>query len=220
MTRAVLIRVVATVVVVVFAAASLLAGLGTPGLGWLDLFSIAVLIASGLVWLWEVFLWKLQVVQQFGLVPLDVSGTWQGTLASLWKDAQTGASPAPRTAYLVVRQTASSVSAVLLTDESKSVSSLAAVSTALDSPALNYLYLNRPDPRFEDRSRMHHGSSSLDISGRPATRLRGRYWTDRDSRGELDFTQRNKHAADDYAQASSLFAPPKSLKQRHRTPHH
>ena len=67
------------------------------------------------------------------------------------------------------------------------------------------MYLNRPDSSVEHRSRMHHGSASLDITGAPATRLRGRYWTDRDSEGELDFRERNRMLADDYDEADALF---------------
>jgi hypothetical protein len=52
---------------------------------------------------------------------------------------------------------------------------------------------------------MHHGSSSLDITGAPGTRLRGRYWTDRDSKGELDFINRNKILAGDFSEAEALF---------------
>jgi hypothetical protein len=59
--------------------------------------------------------------------------------------------------------------------------------------------------RVEHRSRMHHGSAVLDVSGRPAARLKGRYWTDRDSKGELEFVERNKKLADDFAEAMSYF---------------
>ncbi len=52
---------------------------------------------------------------------------------------------------------------------------------------------------------MHHGSTVLDIVGNPAKRLSGRYWTDRDSRGELAFTERSKKIADDYLDAAELF---------------
>jgi hypothetical protein len=59
--------------------------------------------------------------------------------------------------------------------------------------------------RVEHRSRMHHGSTVLDISGRPVRRLRGRYWTDRDSKGELEFTERSNKLADDFGEAAALF---------------
>jgi len=71
--------------------------------------------------------------------------------------------------------------------------------------SFDYMYVNRPDSRVEHRSRMHHGSTSLDIVGRPATRLRGRYWTDRDTKGELEFGVRSSKVIDGYAEARKLF---------------
>ena len=106
----------------------------------------------------------------------------------------------------MVQQTASLVSVRLLTDESKSASALAKVSEVDGSFLLTYLYLNKPEMRVERRSRIHHGSTVFDVSGNPARRLKGRYWTDRDSKGELDFAERNKKKlADDFAEAVELF---------------
>lgn len=126
-------------------------------------------------------------------------------MTSLWIDPNTGKGIEPKTAYIVVRQTASLVSVKLLTDESMSSSTLAAVSVPDGTAVLDYLYLNRPKTRVEHRSRMHHGSTVLDIVGNPAKRLDGRYWTDRDSRGELSFADRSKKIADDYLDAVELF---------------
>jgi hypothetical protein len=173
--------------------------------GWLRFYSLAVLLATVGVWLWESALWKLPVVQRSGKVPRNVGGTWKGTLDSFWIDPNTGQRPGPKPAYLVVRQTATAVSVILLTDESKSVPSQGVVSSGPGVASLDYMYLNRPDPSVENRSRMHHGSASLDITGLPPTRLRGRYWTDRDTRGELDFGERRKQKAEDFDQARNLF---------------
>jgi hypothetical protein len=202
--RQVLIRVVASVVVVVFAVGIWSTG-GNLDLGWLRFFSAAVLVATVVLWLWETLIWRSRLAQRIPSVPRDINGTWKGTLDSFWIDPKTGKSPAPKPAYLVVRQSASTVSAILLTDESKSVSSMGLVSSGAGIASLDYIYLNRPDPHVENRSRMHHGSASLDIIGSPATRLRGRYWTDRDTRGELDLSERKKEKADDFEEAQSLF---------------
>ena len=71
--------------------------------------------------------------------------------------------------------------------------------------ALSYIYLNRPKVSVEHRSRMHNGSAFLEVSGRPANRLHGRYWTDRDTRGEFNFDQRRTAIADDFEEAARLF---------------
>jgi hypothetical protein len=199
-----LIQVIAAVVVVVFGVGIWATG-GAVHAGWLRFYAAAVLVAGVILALWDRVLWKLPPVQRTRGVPRDVNGTWEGTLTSFWIDPETGKSPDPKPAYLVVRQTGSALSVALLTDESRSRSSYAVISTADDATALDYMYLNRPDSRVEHRSRMHHGSASLDVTGCPATRLRGRYWTDRDSKGELDFTKRRNAKADDYETARALF---------------
>jgi hypothetical protein len=199
-----LIQIVAAIVIVVFVAGAWLKSRQID-LGWLKYFSTAVFIAGIVFWLWDSFVWRLTVVQRIPGVPRCVRGTWRGELKSLWIDPKTGNQLAPKIVYLVIRQSASTVSVTLLTNESRSSSSLAEVREIDGSPVLAYMYLNRPEMNAEDRSRMHHGSSVLDVFGSPATRLRGRYWTDRDTRGELDLEDRSKTLADNFDGAASLF---------------
>lgn len=94
---------------------------------------------------------------------------------------------------------------MFFTDESRSRSTFGMVFTGEETPSLDYMYFNRPANSIEGRSRRHSGSTSLDIIGRPATRMTGHYWTDRDARGELEFAQRIRHVADSYETAAALF---------------
>jgi hypothetical protein len=174
-------------------------------LNWLKYFSAAVFVATLALASWDVLVWRIPLVQRIPGIPRCIRGTWKGTLTSFWIDPATGVSPTPKTVYLVVRQTASLVSVKLLTNESRSSSSLGEIQEVEGSFMLIYMYLNRPEMRVEHRSRMHHGSAVLDISGLPATRINGRYWTDRESKGELDFVQRNSRMSDDFISAASLF---------------
>ncbi len=204
MKRSILIRFVAGVVVLVAMGGTWLSA-GVVNLGWLRYFSGAVFIATALLGLWDAWIWRWPLVQRIPGVPPNLRGTWQGVLTSFWIDPATGKRPDPKTVYLVVRQTASLVSARLLTNESRSSSSLGAVATVDHSSELIYMYLNRPNVSVEHRSRMHHGSTALDVTGKPATRLRGRYWTDRDSKGELDFISRRARLVDDFDSAVAEF---------------
>ena len=199
------VQVIVALVMVVFAVGIWASG-DTPELRWLRFYSVAVVVVLLALAAWDKWLWRLPFVQRVASVPPDIRGTWKGDLDSFWK-YETGSPPPRKTAYLVVRQSAWRVSVVLFTDESRSVSSLAMVSSDGMTASLDYMYLNRPDSRFEDRSRIHHGSASFDIIGLPATRLRGRYWTNRDSRGELDFTARVPKIAEDYQEAERAFMP-------------
>ena len=167
--------VIVAIVILVFAVGIWTSG-GTLQSDWLNFYSAAVTVLIILFAVWEYWFWRLPLVQRMPGVPRDIRGTWKGELETFWKD-ETGASPTRKAAYLVVRQSASRVSAVLLTDESRSASSLATVSSDGTTVSLDYMYLNWPDVRVEEKSRMHHGSASLVVSGTPANRLRGRYWT-------------------------------------------
>src|SRR2546422_137024 len=202
--RRLVVQVVTVVVVLVFAI-----GIWSTGdkleLGWLRFFSAAVLVATAVLGVWDRWFWHLPLTQRIPRVPRDIRGAWKGTLTSLWTDPATQKRPQPKRVFLVVRQTASQQTVVLLTDESSSRSSLASLSDDGTSVTLAYMYLNRPDSRVEHRSRIHNGSVFLEVTGRPATRIRGRYWTDRDSRGELDFNQRRSPIVDDFREATTLF---------------
>jgi len=204
MKRPMIVRIVVGIVVLVFVVGTWITS-GTIELGWLKYFSAAVFVATIALALWDIWIWRWPTIQRIPGVTRCLQGTWKGMLTSFWIDPATGKRPQPKAVYLVVRQTATLISTKLVTDESRSKSSLADISTSDGSSELTYLYIDRPDARVEDHSRMHHGSTVLDISGTPARRLKGRYWTDRDSKGELDFGDRAKKLADDFEEAESLF---------------
>lgn len=198
------IQVVVLTVAVVFTAGLWLTG-GHPQLAWLRFFSAAVTAAVLVAGIWDHWLWRVRWVQLTHRVPRNIRGTWRGTLASKWINPETGASIPAKQAFLVVRQTASHTSATLLTDESRSRSDLSRVAGGDGAASLVYMYLNTPENRIQDRSRIHHGSASLAITGTPATRLHGYYWTDRDSKGDLDFSECYNGTVEDYDQAVALF---------------
>src|SRR5262245_47479711 len=105
-------RVVVAVVVVVFMVGTWAQG-GRLDLGWLKFFSAAVMAATIVLALWDLWLWRVPVVQRIPSVPRSIRGTWKGTLTSFWVDPTTKKRPAPKTVYLVVKQTATLVSVKL-----------------------------------------------------------------------------------------------------------
>jgi hypothetical protein len=198
------IQIIAAVVVGVFAL-----GLWTSGVAvqarWLRFYSLAVLAAGALITGWDRWAWQLRPFRHVRGVPPVLHGTWRGTLTSLWVDPTAGSRPAPKPAFLVVRQTASSAHAALFTDTARSGSTLAQVQHSAGGDALTYVYLATPDVLAAGGNPIHHGAVMLDITGRPGRRLRGRYWTDRESGGELDFTEHVSALADDFDEAAALF---------------
>jgi hypothetical protein len=203
-TRRSTIQVVAAIVILVLTGGIWVTGGGLQYQS-LRFYSAAVFLATLALGTWDRYVWHLKVIQRLKLVPRDLRGTWSGTLTSFWEDPETKTTGPAKPAYLVVRQTATTVAVAMFTEESRSSSSLGEVTTVNGQTTLDYIYLNRPDSHLEHKSRMHRGSVALDVSGIPAARLRGRYWTDRDSRGELDFARRVGTVADDYDTAVRLF---------------
>ena len=172
---------------------------------WLRGYSAAVIVAILVFALWEYWLWRLPLLQRIPGVPQCIEGTWAGTLTSLWTDPETDRRPSEKRVFLVARQTASRVSVVLLTEESNSRSTIGRLSRDELGLSLSYMYSNRPDSRVEHRSTLHNGFAFVEIFGSPVTRMRGRYWTDRYTRGELDLPERRSGAANSFREATELF---------------
>lgn len=204
MKHGLLIRLTVLVLIAFFAAGSWVTS-RSLNLEPLKYLSATVFVVTMLYAIWDLWLWRRNLIQKIPAVPVNFRGTWKGSLVSSWTN-ESGNIADPVEAYLVVRQTSTLVHVTLLTKESKSESSLAGIMKTEGVWALQYLFFNKPKMRFEKFSRMHHGSAALEISGKPARRLEGRYWTDRDTKGELDFTLRNNKLADDYEEAVALFA--------------
>ena len=198
------IRIVAIVVSIVFTIASWMST-GNPDAIFLRFFSLAVFVATLAFTVWEKWAWKTRPAQLLATVPTNVNGTWRCTLTSSWVDPVTGQGIEPKKVYLVVRQSFSSATITLISDQSRSRSSLARSVREDDSWVLHYMYTNDPGFSVRDRSPIHHGSGIVQVIGRPSFRLIGHYWTDRKTRGDLVSDDYSRRHAEDYASASGLF---------------
>jgi hypothetical protein len=204
MISGILIRAIVVIVSAVFVVGSWITT-GAPDTSLLSFFSVAVLACTILLVLWDGWAWKWKVSQTIPGVSRDLSGTWQAWLESFWIDPTTGTSPAPKTVYIVIRQTSSTATVTLISDESKSKSSLARVVKEDGSWLLHYVYTNEPRLAVRGRSPIHHGSAVLAVIGSPAKRLEGGYWTDRDSKGQLKLMKRSKMLAEDFEEAADAL---------------
>lgn len=158
-------------------------------------------------WLYERWGWRWGPLHAVGLLSTPVViGTWRGTLESFWKDPKTGELPAPKTVYLTIAQTVTSVSVRLLTDESSSEQVAGAITRAESGfPAISYNYRNKPQLELrQTRSPIHYGAAVIEIEGRPATGLNGEYWTDRNSSGKFTFREHAPRVAQTFEQATTL----------------
>jgi len=131
------------------------------------------------------------------LVPFpNLNGTWQGFIQTTWKNPETGKTPGPIPAILTVKQSFMRISCVMRTAEMVSRSFLADFWLDGDEQIrkLSYSYTSNPLPSVVDRSNPHSGTMVFEIVGTPATKLKGVYWTDRKTTGEvtLEFRERKR----------------------------
>lgn len=165
----------------------------------------AAAAAALLLQIFNQWAWRWPVIRRFVRQPC-VNGTWRGRLASHWVDPKTEKQiPPDPEIYMVIRQRFWSVSARLISRESKSYSISAEIDSEGDSQySLIAIYRNTPRSSVRERSPIHHGTMMLEISGKPPTRLEGFYWTDRKTMGEIELTQRFDRHVNDYVEAQKL----------------
>lgn len=195
-------------VVVAIAAVAWAIGLTVQGVAlewsWVRWYSAAAGAAVLALVLFDRWLWRWWPFRLLARQP-DLRGTWKGSLRSSWAGNSVD-SATPTEAFLVIRQTYSTLSATLLTLESKSRSLVASLDLSKDTdPTLSYTYMNVPKLRHQERSRIHHGSAFLEIHGSPPDCLEGCYWTDRDTKGELEFRSRVAERHTEFPRANAAF---------------
>ncbi len=172
-------------------------------LDYLKSFSYSVTGVSFLLLLWERWLWSWWGFRPWLTTRPDIRGTWKGSLVSSWVDPVTKQGRGEIEAYLVVRQTYSTLDVRLLTAESGSVSlSASVVEDQHGIHTLAVVYRNTPRALLRERSPIGYGGMLLYVRGTPVHQLDGEYWTDRKTKGELKFEPRCKDQLHDFEQAS------------------
>jgi hypothetical protein len=133
-------------------------------------------------------------------------GTWKGTLQSDWVDPETRQRIAPIECYLVVHQTYSDIWTALFTADSTSRSATAGLSDPTRGQCLlSSIYQSSPKLLLQEGSPVHRGGLVLEIAGSPPTALEGSYWTDRKTKGQLDFHGHVGKTAERFDNAQKLF---------------
>jgi len=192
------------IVIAIWAALLLISGITLkPTL--LKPFSLAIGIAYFVLLAFDLWLWRIPFIARLLHQPV-LRGTWKGRLVSNWTDPATGTKRPPIEAFLVVQQTYSSISLRIMTEESSSRSLVASLDTPRDDVSrVSSTYQNIPRLLVQDRSRIHHGTVLLEVQGTPANRLVGSYWTDRDTKGELEFDVRSEKIFTGHDEASKAL---------------
>lgn len=147
--------------------------------------------------------WRAQWFHPKWVATPVIIGTWRGELA--YGDDQDQA-PERKPVYLAVRQSLTTASVRLLSDESTSELVAGGVRTGESGhPTVAYIYRNKPRIGLRhERSNIHYGGALVEILGDPATGLDGEYWTERRTKGSLSFREHTPRIAQTYEEAATL----------------
>jgi hypothetical protein len=173
---------------------------------WFRPFSTVVGVLLFFLVVFDLWAWRLRFLQGWFVPRPDIRGTWRIELKSNWTDRAPNSAPKTICAYLIVRQTYSTLSLRMITLESTSELVSAEITRAGDGLyKVAGVYRNEPKLSVRDRSPIHYGAIVLDIHGDPVKSLVGHYWTDRDTRGELISVSHHPAMASSVDVAQSLF---------------
>ena len=139
----------------------------------------AIGVAAIIIVCYEKWLWRYD---PFVKTPY-IAGCYTGTLKSSYDHTQ-------RTATLLIKQTFLTVDVTLRTEEGGSRTVSGSVEEILGTPELIYTYLNEPKAEVRDRSAIHYGTATFILDEKK--HLIGRYYTDRNTSGDMDFIREVK----------------------------
>ncbi len=186
----------------VWGVALILAGFPVTA-AWFKPFSVVVGVLVLVLSIADRWLWRLRWLRPWLFNMPDLNGTWKVVIHPTAPQS----SPHEVIAYIVIRQTFSTISLRLFTAESHS-ETLSARVVRCDDGTCNVaaVYRNTPRLQVRERSTLHHGALLLNVQGDPPESLAGQYWTDRLSQGDLVLSARISALAHSFDQAVKLTA--------------
>ncbi|WP_433884874.1 hypothetical protein [Pseudomonas vranovensis] len=167
-------------------------------------FGTVVGLITFIVAIFNKYAWSWRIFKGWYVKRPDIRGTWKVELKSSWTNPETGQTVPAIYGYAVVRQSLTSLSFRLMTEESRSVLVAHSIDQQEDDDLFKLVGVYRNEPKIELqglRSEIHHGSFALEIHGSPAYELQGHYWTDRGTKGSIKLSSKVKKLYDTYEQA-------------------
>lgn len=174
---------------------------------WLKPLSTVTSIVLVLAMAFDLWLWKLPFLHGWFVKQPVIDGTWKVEIRSAWVDPSTGKPLPPIEGYMVVRQTFSKLSLRLLTQESSS--ELVATEIVCSADGLycvSGVYRNEPRFLVRGRSPIHYGAVWLKVVQEPSKEMLGHYWTDRETGGEMELSNRQSRKFQTFESAQKYFA--------------
>lgn len=150
--------------------------------------------------------WRWKIFYPWLVSTPNLEGTWKGKIKSNWINPETEKASNNIDVYLVIRQKFSKIHASLITKESSSeLLTGELVKNSDDTWQFVGAYINTPKISIRERSPIHHGAVILKVKGQPPTGLEGQYWTDRNTQGEMLFSEYSKKKIQDFNSASTVY---------------
>lgn len=168
--------------------------------------SFIVGLVGTLLALYNRYVWKWPLINKLHSRPL-LMGTYKGKLHSSYINPETQEGIKPIETYIVILQTYSGIVIRQFTKESTSYTVSASINHEQHQEIqyITGLYRNEPTLSIQGRSPVHYGGLKLDIIGtNRKVRLKGSYWTDRKTIGDLEFEFLDREQAKDFKSAKLL----------------
>lgn len=161
---------------------------GTVDTGWAQLLGYAASIVVLLLLAFDRWIWCWPYIRRI-VGRVSIRGTWKVELRSSYEARRDESIEA----YLVVRQTYSQVSVVILTDRATSISRGGELQCVDGRWTLGYLYTSTKHADAPDRDTNPHarGAAELVVGITPTAHLVGDYWTDVGTTGRIRSTGHN-----------------------------
>lgn len=152
-----------------------------------------------LVFIFTKWSWKWKAFRGW-LVPFpNLNGTWTGNIYSDWVNPETGEGVAPIPVMLTINQSFFHINCKMMTGEMESFSTSEGfnIDPERQLKQLAYIYTSKPRIALNQRSVPHDGSIVFDIIETPSRKLKGRYWTERKTLGEIILMQHSSDILED-----------------------
>lgn len=168
------------------------------------------------------WLWRIPLLRGWFVKRPVLTGTWRVEFKSDWVDPATSKPWPTSSAFMVIRQSYSTMHLRFVSEESTSEGLVQDIVVPPNGPPRLYaVYRNEPRALVRNRSAIHLGTISVEIHGSPPSSMVGYYWTDRASKGELRLYDRKGKLHDNYSDALKAFGPPgNATASKARRAHH
>lgn len=159
-------------------------------LDYLKLAPTVLTIDFVIIFIFSQWLWKIPFLKPWLVKIPNLNGTWKGVIKSNWINPETHQKPDPIPVILTINQTLFDISCVMRTAEMTSYSFVSGfeINGEMQIKRLIYSYNSKPNMDVRYRSPEHFGTMLFDIIENSSQKLKGEYWTERNTTGIIEMS--------------------------------